>query len=101
MLQCACVAYHRPGVFLLTDGLLGPPAGVVAFSLCTWVFFDKTAGVIAAPCCPCQVPSDANIIMSVLEDERAATMQVTVSPPSLTEDLAEGSHKGALHKVSN
>jgi hypothetical protein len=35
-----------------------------------------------------QVPSDANIIKSVLNEERAASMEVTVSPPCLAEDLA-------------
>lgn len=40
-----------------------------------------------------EVPSDAMIIQSVLAEERAASMEVVVSPPSLADDLA-APHKG-------
>lgn len=43
-----------------------------------------------------QVPSDASIALSVLEDEQLALMRVAVSRPSLIQDLQQDMmHKGA------
>ena len=48
-------------------------------------------------CVMLQVPSDSNILLSVLQQEQAALMEVQVSPPSLAEDLAANTHKGATN----
>lgn len=44
--------------------------------------------------CPAQVPSDASIVLSVMQQERAAQMAVAVSPPTLNTDLPHQANSG-------
>jgi len=57
--------------------------------------------VLYAACVPAlsQVPSDANIVLSVLKEEQAAQMEVAVSPPCLAADLAGHTHKGTMRRM--
>jgi hypothetical protein len=58
---------------------------------------DNLLDVVACCCClMClQVPSDASIVLSVMQQERASQMAVSVSPPTLSTDLPHSASTGA------